>query len=118
MAIYTLAIGFAVALATAALLAPGVIALAHRLGWVAQPRPDRWSKQSTAMMGGVILYAGTLAGAAATGAIHRATAALWIGATAMFLLGLIDDRKRIRPHVKLVGQVAGACWLILSGIYF
>src|SRR6186997_327491 len=117
MAIYTLAIGFAVALAAATLITPAVIALAHRLGWVAQPRPDRWSQRPTALMGGMALFAGTLAGAVATGAIHRATAALWIGAAAMFILGLVDDRLRIRPHVKLVGQIAGACWLILNGIH-
>src|SRR5262249_6674500 len=106
------------ALAAATLISPALITLAHRLGWVEQPRPDRWSQRPTALMGGIALYVATLAGAAATGAIHHGTAALWVGATAMFLLGLADDRLHIRPHVKLVGQIAAACWLILSGIYF
>jgi UDP-GlcNAc:undecaprenyl-phosphate GlcNAc-1-phosphate transferase len=114
MATFTLALAFAAALAATALLTPVVIALARARGWISQPRPDRWSQRPTALMGGIALYAGTMAGAVAAGAVNRATAPLWIGATAMFVLGAVDDRRRIRPHVKLVGQIAAACWLILT----
>jgi UDP-GlcNAc:undecaprenyl-phosphate GlcNAc-1-phosphate transferase len=35
----------------------------------------------------------------------------------IFLLGLVDDLKPLRPSVKLAGQIAGACLLIPFGIH-
>src|SRR5207248_3923222 len=64
------------------------------------------------------LYAGTMAGLLAAGGLRRETAALWVAATAMFVLGVVDDRLRLRAHVKLVGQIAAACWLLLNHVHF
>jgi UDP-GlcNAc:undecaprenyl-phosphate GlcNAc-1-phosphate transferase len=115
---YPLAAGFITAVVAVAGFTPLVILLANRCGWLAMPRADRWSQRPTALMGGIAIYLGTMAGALAAGEVNGTTAPLWIGASAMFALGLVDDRLRIRPPVKLVVQIAAACWLIAHGIRF
>src|SRR5262245_38169280 len=110
---HALAAGCLTAAGASAVLTPAVIALARRRGWVDRPRPDRWSQRPTALMGGTAIYAATMLGAIVTGAIREDTAPVWIAASAMFLLGLVDDFCHLRPHIKLVGQIAAACWLLL-----
>ncbi len=112
------AVGFAASLGVTALLTPLVISLARARGWVARPRADRWSPRPTALMGGIAVYLGTMAGLFASAGVNQQTVALWIAATAMFALGVVDDRLQVRPHVKLVGQIAAACWLVGNGIRF
>jgi UDP-GlcNAc:undecaprenyl-phosphate GlcNAc-1-phosphate transferase len=40
---------------------------------------------------------------------------LWIGATFLFILGLIDDFISIKPQTKLVGQILAASFVALVG---
>jgi UDP-GlcNAc:undecaprenyl-phosphate/decaprenyl-phosphate GlcNAc-1-phosphate transferase len=92
-------------LATALLLG-----LARRRGWLVQPRADRWHQQPTALFGGGAIYAafalGVLMLGGRLGEGHRYdVAGLLVGATLVFVLGLIDDIRPINPLVKLTGQV-------------
>src|SRR5262249_36037003 len=89
-----------------------------RLDWVARPRPDRWHTRPTVLMGGIAIFAGTLAAWWFTGAFQAIgpVAALGIG---MFALGVVDDRiAELRPHQKLIGQVAAGAALIALGVSF
>ena len=100
---------------------PIVRLIAIKRGWLALPSKDRWHQKPTALMGGVAIYLAT-AGAlfvidGFTQLIPHVTvstdtikpppiaSALWIGMTLMFLLGLLDDFIRIKPHTKLIGQI-------------
>lgn len=117
MSPHPLVVGCAAAAGASLALTPAVIALARARGWMAQPRADRWSQRPTALMGGIAIYGATILGAALAGGVHRGTWVLWAAASAIFLLGLIDDRYHLRPHIKVVGQVAAACFLIANGIH-
>lgn len=105
---------FLISFLVTALLTPAVIAGAHRLGWVARPREDRWHQRPTALMGGIAIYLGTLAAWSllGKGGLHSP---LLIPATGIFLLGVVDDRVHLRPYIKLIGQVAAAAFLVLNG---
>lgn len=39
------------------------------------------------------------------------------GGTAIFLLGLWDDLRSLPAYVKLIGQIAVTCFVILLGIH-
>lgn len=110
-------LSFLIAFAGTALLTPLVILLAHRLGWVAKPRQDRWHQRPTALMGGIGICAGTLVAASLSGELGALLPVL-IPAVGMFALGFLDDRVQLRPHHKLVGQLAAAAWLLSSGVCF
>jgi UDP-GlcNAc:undecaprenyl-phosphate GlcNAc-1-phosphate transferase len=96
---------------------PAVIRLAHRRQWVAHPKADRWHRQPTALMGGMAIYAGAgLCLLALT--LFQLPWSVWLGATVMFVTGLVDDRMTIRPGTKLAAQVIAALILVADGYTF
>ena len=115
-----LAAGVASAAATAA-----VIRATMRLGLVAMPRADRWHTRPTALhggvgfapvflliAGGVLIALGSRLDLGSLDAVRRSgllePAAVLLGGGSMFLLGLVDDFKRLRPATKLAGQIVAA----------
>jgi len=98
-----------------------VIVIAERRGLMSQPTEDRWHTRATPIFGGIAIYAAFLVTmlvfefAALTDI--RVIGLLGAGSL-MFLIGLIDDVVHLRPHVKLLWQVAAAGLLIACGVYF
>jgi UDP-GlcNAc:undecaprenyl-phosphate GlcNAc-1-phosphate transferase len=122
------------ALVLTAILTPVVRGAAIAGGMVRQVQSDRWHKRPTPAIGGVAIFLGfgLAVGAgylldpnALQGfAIRPAQAVLplttWeglvLGATVAFLVGLVDDFLPMPPLPKLLGQLAAALILLLSGI--
>ncbi|TMI23343.1 hypothetical protein E6H36_10755 [Candidatus Bathyarchaeota archaeon] len=110
--------------------------LAHRFGWMAKPREDRWHKQPIALHGGVGFFLAFILGAvwvvARNGGIEWLESlssaslpeevvligALLVGSFLMFFFGLWDDLKQCRPAPKLVFQVIAASLFISAGGVF
>lgn len=104
---------------------------AIRRGWLAHPVKDRWHSRPTALMGGIAIYAGfslallplsdftSLLPRLDAGVSFRPLpdpdAVIWIGATLLFLLGLVDDFLRIKPQSKLLGQILTASLVTFLG---
>src|SRR5215831_3755060 len=91
--------------------------LARRSGFVATPRADRWHREPTALMGGVAIYLACLIAFV----LFRERSVgggglLFACASAMFLLGLVDDLVHLKPYAKLVGQIAAAATLTTFGL--
>lgn len=106
-------IAFFVALASTPLL----IKIAYRKNWVVAPRADRWHKKPTALMGGIaIFFASTLALFFVNN--FQINWIIFIASLVMFLTGLADDLKEVKPIVKLIGQVVCTFALIYHGYYF
>jgi UDP-GlcNAc:undecaprenyl-phosphate GlcNAc-1-phosphate transferase len=89
-----------------------VRALAHRVGFVAKPRAERWHRKPTALAGGVGIYAAFLAGTLIGGGTLPW---LLVGASAMFVLGFVDDVVHMKPYAKLIGQVVIAALAVVAG---
>lgn len=112
-------------------LTPAVRHLASAKGWLAAPVKDRWHTRPTALMGGIAIYVAVLLpllsiidfSAVAVFFKTRGTAShmmpangvLLIGATFLFLLGLVDDFLHIKPHAKLLGQILVAAVVTFFG---
>ena len=106
-----------VAFASTVLLMPLVIRLARRMGWVAQPKADRWHERPTALMGGIgIFFAATFAFAFVSGSVN--VLPVWLGAAIMFITGFVDDLKNIKPASKLIAQVIATGLLLIGGFAF
>jgi UDP-GlcNAc:undecaprenyl-phosphate/decaprenyl-phosphate GlcNAc-1-phosphate transferase len=97
-------------------LTPAVRALARRWGAVAQPRPDRWHKKPTALLGGVAIFAAVTFTALVTLANSAQTLALLGVSAFLFFVGLVDDLRRLKPYQKLIGQGIGAVALLAAGL--
>jgi UDP-GlcNAc:undecaprenyl-phosphate/decaprenyl-phosphate GlcNAc-1-phosphate transferase len=70
---------------------------------LAAPRPDRWHRQPTPNTGGIAIFAGC----ALTFMLLRehSHTAIAIGSLAIWMLGILDDRLRLKPGPKLVVQI-------------
>ncbi|MCB2225680.1 MAG: hypothetical protein KQH53_03300 [Desulfarculaceae bacterium] len=113
-----LIISFAVALASAALLTPVVILLARRWGWVVQPREDRWHRKPTAVYGGVAIYLAFLVSFFILGRPGPSSMTLVGCASAMFVIGLVDDILDLKPQVKFLAQLIVATVAVALGLSF
>ncbi len=98
---------------------------------MAQPVSERWHSKPTALFGGIAIYFGLvlplvyhtgLPGFWALLNNHTLTAQrvpdntmLLVGATLLFVLGLIDDFLSIKPHAKLLGQILVASMVVFFG---
>lgn len=122
------------ALVFTAVLTPVVRGAAMAGGMVRQVQSDRWHKRPTPAIGGVAIYLGfglavgvayTMDPNAVQGLVARPSQAVlpfttWegliLGSTLAFLVGLVDDFLHLPPLPKLLGQLAAALVLLLSGI--
>jgi UDP-GlcNAc:undecaprenyl-phosphate GlcNAc-1-phosphate transferase len=102
------------ALALALVLTPVCRSLAHRLGFVASPKADRWGRRTTALFGGVAVFATVLALALAAGTAPRLWPLLVAGAL-IAGVGLLDDVLSLKPSTKLIGQISVASLLLFFG---
>jgi UDP-GlcNAc:undecaprenyl-phosphate GlcNAc-1-phosphate transferase len=107
--------GFLSAFVLSAAATPVVIGLAHRRGWVARPREDRWHTRPTALLGGIAIYLATMVPAVLLLHWDRALVGLAAAASGIFVLGLIDDLRRLSPPVKMMGQAIATCVLLATG---
>jgi UDP-GlcNAc:undecaprenyl-phosphate GlcNAc-1-phosphate transferase len=89
---------------------------AIRRGVVAKPKTDRWHKRPTAMLGGVGIMLATVIAYLVLVPKTEGSLVVMSGAVLLFFVGLIDDLVNIRPYQKLIGQLAGAGILVLSGL--
>ncbi len=89
---------------------------ARRRGIVAAPKADRWHKKPTAMLGGTAIFLTTLLMYALF--VPKTTGSLVIlaGSSFLFLVGLVDDIKNIKPYQKLIGQIIGVSVVIGFGL--
>lgn len=122
-------VAFGAAFLTTLAATPLVRGFARRLGLVAAPSADRWHAKPTALLGGIAVYAGFLAGAAivvvdflrgsgAAEGLSRTGVGIILAATLMFLVGLADDRLKLRPTTKLIFQSLAAAILISFGVLY
>jgi UDP-GlcNAc:undecaprenyl-phosphate GlcNAc-1-phosphate transferase len=112
-------------------LTPIIRQIAIRKGWMAHPTQERWHKKPTALFGGIAIYLGiavpTLFLTDFSTLVSQITmqqngkvlpspfGVLWVGATVLFILGLMDDIIHIKPHTKLVGQIIVASFVTFLG---
>ncbi|MBX6366023.1 MAG: hypothetical protein IRZ00_19420 [Gemmatimonadetes bacterium] len=119
------ALPFTAALVATAALTPAVRAFARAVGLIARPTSDRWHARPTALLGGIAVYGGFIVGAAlplaqAPGgeAFRTEWAGIVAAATLMFLVGLVDDKVRLRPATKMIFQGIAAAIVISCGVVY
>jgi len=102
------------------LFTPVVRALVMKLGVIAYPRADRRHKSPTALMGGIAIFLAVMISTAVFGLFNKSLLGLVVGASFLFIIGLIDDKIRITPYFKLFVQIIAACipvfWGLVAGL--
>jgi UDP-GlcNAc:undecaprenyl-phosphate GlcNAc-1-phosphate transferase len=96
-------------------LVPAIRWLSLRVDVVSRPRADRWHTSPTPALGGVAIFLAFLLGLSLQTGRGELRAELVVAAGLMFLLGLVDDLRRITPPTKLILQIMAASVLIYFG---
>jgi len=112
-------LSFLIALLLCLILIPIIRRLSTRMGMISQPRDDRWHSRPVPTLGGIGIFIAFIVSFASVSLVYKSSIEIhWgiiIGATLIFLLGLIDDLKHITPQAKLVGQILITTVVILFG---
>ncbi len=115
-------IAFLLSFSLSLILTPAAGRLAVRWGFAAKPRVDRWHKTPTGLFGGVSMFISMMlswqAGALCLGEYSPFVLPLLpvvLAASAIFLLGLVDDILELNPQYKLIVQVIIASALVVFG---
>jgi UDP-GlcNAc:undecaprenyl-phosphate GlcNAc-1-phosphate transferase len=106
----------------ALLLTPLIRRIATATGYIDHPDPRTYHAEPTPLLGGVVIAAAlvlapTLAHLLFGAAVVWPSLGVLFGAVLSLALGLVDDRRPMRPLGKLVGQVAAALTLVLFGAH-
>jgi len=117
---------FVTALFFAGVGTPMVRKAAIKSGFIAAPKSDRAHTEPTALMGGIAIYAATIAALIVITILVTQLAgnpfrlsefiSILIGASLMAAVGLWDDRRPLKPWVKLVAQFVAALIVFSFGV--
>jgi UDP-GlcNAc:undecaprenyl-phosphate/decaprenyl-phosphate GlcNAc-1-phosphate transferase len=107
---------FGLAFGIAVVLTPLIARWARARGIVANPRQDRWHKNPTALLGGVAIYIATTIAILVFVRFDTRLLGILGGGALLFVIGLIDDWRHLRPHTKLIAQIVAACALVVAGV--
>ena len=89
----------------------------HRLGIVATPRKDRWHSKPTALMGGIAIYLAFIIGCLSFAPDLSRAYPILIAATLLFITGIVDDLRQLKPYIKLVMQMVAASITVFGGLH-
>ncbi len=104
---------FGLALALSLILTPIVRKLALRTGFVDRPVARSMHTEPKPYLGGLAIFIAFLTAVLAGGGFRDSkVVGILTGGALIVLLGIIDDRFRLTPKVKLLGQIAAAAYLV------
>jgi UDP-GlcNAc:undecaprenyl-phosphate/decaprenyl-phosphate GlcNAc-1-phosphate transferase len=112
-------LAFAVGLIASLGLTIPVRQLALRVGMVDHPGPRKVHLQPMPLLGGLAIYFGVLIALLVSmdGPALREVIGIYLGATLVALVGILDDRGLLHHQIKLFGAMpAAAIILLVSGI--
>jgi UDP-GlcNAc:undecaprenyl-phosphate GlcNAc-1-phosphate transferase len=91
--------------------------LALRLGVIDRPSKRKFHKSPTPLLGGIAIYTAAIIVLLVYDYFYiRELVGILVGASLVSFMGIWDDRRPMRPLIKLVGQIAAAGILVLSGV--
>ncbi len=108
----TLLIAFLISVACV----PIVKRVAVHYGIISHPKNDRWHKTPIPLLGGAAIYVATVAAFTIMSGWDQHTLIILGAGTVIFVLGMIDDFKRLSPPIKLIVEIAVAAFIIVFGL--
>ncbi|MBI5124157.1 MAG: undecaprenyl/decaprenyl-phosphate alpha-N-acetylglucosaminyl 1-phosphate transferase [Candidatus Omnitrophica bacterium] len=95
---------------------PFVRTVALRLGYMDHPEYKKSHAHPTPLLGGVAIYIAFLSSMVFGVDVHKTAAGLFLGATMLLVVGLIDDKFGMMPELKLSAQILAALTAFKFGL--
>lgn len=106
-----------VAFVVAAAVTPAAIKIAPKIGAMDIPKDERrMHKKPMPRFGGIAIYLGIMVALAIFALKDKGITSVMTGCTLIYMLGLIDDLKDLKPLVKLCGQIVCATVVYIMGV--
>ena len=108
---------FFISVAVAFVTTPLSIKIAYKLGVIDRPKDARrMHKEPIPRFGGMAIFLGSMIAMTIPAAMNEKIKIAMIGGLLMYLLGVLDDVKDLKPAVKFGGQVVVASLMYALGI--
>ena len=107
---------FLLAMFVSYVLTPYIKKLAFKIGAVDKPDMRKVHKRIMPRLGGLAIYIAFVVGCLASMELTMDLVGILIGGTMITVLGVLDDVYQLPAKVKLIGQIAAACVLVLFDI--
>ena len=98
------------------LVTPLVRQFAVKAGLVDKPDPRKVHKIPVPRVGGIAIFAGCMVTVFVSSSIDGPLAGILLGASVIFITGILDDIYSLNPFVKLGGQILAACITWFFGV--
>lgn len=106
-----------ISIVVAYVVAPVSIKLAHKLGVIDKPKDARRvHKKPIPRFGGMSIFLGSMAAMIIPAGMNDKIKVAMIGGILMYLLGIADDIKDLKPAVKFIGQLGIASLIYALGV--
>lgn len=106
-----------VAFVVAAAVTPAAIKIAPKIGAMDIPKDERrMHKKPMPRFGGIAIYLGIMVALAVFAFKDKGITSVMTGCTLIYMLGLIDDLKDLKPLIKLCGQIVCATVVYIMGV--
>jgi len=112
---------FLVAMSISALVYPLVLSYAKRHNIVDNPNARKLQRVPVPVLGGVVVYAGILAGCLVLFLFMKETFLLWglAGMSIMLIVGIIDDIKNLSAMLRFVLEILMvSVFIAMTGVYW
>jgi len=109
---------FCLSLLASVVLTPFARRLAMYCNFYDAPSDRKLHTKLTPYLGGLALYLGFVIGLISVLGYRHQLTGLVVGATFMFLLGLIDDKHGMHPKIKLFGQIVAGLAVVNAEVHF
>lgn len=107
---------FLLAMFVSYVLTPYIKKLAFYIGAIDKPDNRKVHKKIMPRLGGLAIYIAFMAGAIASLEMTMDIIGILLGGTVIVAIGILDDKYQLPAKVKLLGQIAAACILVLFDI--
>ena len=97
-------------------LTPYIKMLAFKIGAIDKPDNRKVHKKIMPRLGGLAIYIAFMVGVVASLELTWDIVGILRGGTLIVLVGILDDKYQLPAKVKLLGQIAAACVLVLFDI--
>ena len=106
-----------ISMVIAYITSPLSIRIAHKLGVIDRPKDARRvHKKPIPRFGGMAIFLGSMAAMSIPAGMNEKIKIAMIGGALMYLLGISDDIKNLKPAVKFIGQWGIATLVYVLGI--